>query len=153
MAASAHKDIERRIALQNRGNYEIFRPFCGKIFHAVHCQIDLAREHELVDLRHEDSDAGKLVQGLIQEDISAGLDLTYLYFRAQRPEPFYYDLCLAQGQRAAPTPYDQLFRQERNASNVVSMTSLECAADMKSVSYWLGVRNMPESSMRRKKAK
>ena len=119
----------------------------------MHGQIDLAGEHALVYLCHEDPESGELVQRLVQEDISAGLDLADLRLYAQRLKPFQHDLRLAQGQRAAPAPHDQLFRQERNASRVVSITSLECAADMKSVSYWLGVRNMPESSMRRKKAR
>ena len=119
----------------------------------MHGQIDLAGEHALVYLCHEDPESGELVQRLVQEDVSAGLHLADLSLYAQRPEPFQHDLRLAQGQRAAPAPHDQLFRQERYASRVVSITSLECAADMKSVSNWLGVRNIPELSMRWKNSR
>ncbi len=119
----------------------------------MHSQIDLAGEHALVYLGHEDPESAELVQRLVQEDVPAGLDFAELRLYAQRLQSIQNDLRLAQGQRAAPAPHDQLFRQERNASRVVSITSSECAADMKSVSYWLGVRNMPDASMRRKKAR
>ena len=119
----------------------------------MHGQVDLAAEHALVYLRHEDAKAGQLVQRLIQEDISAGLDFDQLRLHAQGRKLLLNNLRLAQCQGASPAAHDQLFRQEENASRVVWITSGLCAADMKSVSYWLGVRKMPESSIRWKKAR
>ena len=119
----------------------------------MHSEIDLAGKHAFVYLSHEDPKTGELVEGLVQEDVPAGLNLAQLGLDAKALQPLLHDLRLAQCQRAAPRPHDQLFRQERNASRVVSITSWLCAAEMKSVSYWLGVRKMPESSIRRKNSK
>ena len=83
---------------------------------------------------------------LVQEDVPAGLNPAQLGLDAKALKPLLHDLRLAQCQRSCPRPHDQLFRQERNASRVVSITSWLCAAEMKSVSYWLGVRKMPESA-------
>jgi hypothetical protein len=63
------------------------------------------------------------MKGLVQENVSAGLNLDKRRLNSQMIEFLLNDLCLPQGQRAAATPDDQLFRQDLYASRVASMTS------------------------------
>lgn len=107
----------------------------------------------LVDLSNEHTHARKLMQWFVQKEISTGLDQSNLSLNSKRSKPLSDNLGLAQCKRAATASDDQFFRQVLNASNVASMTSSEWAAEMKSVSYWLGVRNTPFSNIRWKNAR